>query len=339
MNSLPAVREAVALTGAERAAIVLRSLGRSQSELWRAFDPAEIEQISEAMVRLPHLPASVVEALLEQFVTDTSEAVAVGSIDDARDVLSAYLPPSRLNALCDDAPVGRHASAWEKLGRVNEAVLASYLRNEYPQTAAVVLTKLGADQAARVISALPHDFALECVGRILRMEAVQPDVLERIEQTLSADFGAHLSRPSRRDGHELMADIFNRLDAPTENRFLASLETSNRPSAERIRALMFVFEDLLRLEPGAIQTLLRIVDRDQLALALKGASEPLRQTFLENMTERAGRILRDDMDAMGPVRLRDAESAQAAVVQIAKELAAKGDITLARTRSEDELVY
>src|SRR5262249_31861187 len=146
-------------------------------------------------------------------------------------------------------------------------------------------------------------------------------------------------RTARRDAHEMMADIFNSLDRNAENRFMSALEERNRESAERIKALMFTFEDLVRIDMAGIQTLLRSIEKDKLAMALKGASDAIKELFFKNMSERAGKMLREDMDAMGPVRLRDVDIAQSTVVQMAKELAASGQIVIAEGREEDELVY
>jgi flagellar motor switch protein FliG len=222
---------------------------------------------------------------------------------------------------------------------VNEAVLANYLKNEYPQTVAVILSKVKPDHAARVLTSLPEDFALECVQRMLRMEPVQREILDKIEQTLRTEFMSNLARTSKRDSHEAMADIFNSFDRQTEARFIGALEERNRESAERIRALMFVFEDLSKLDPGGVQTLLRSVEKDSLGLALKGASESLREMFFTNMSERASKIMREDMESMGPVRLKDVDTAQMAMVQVAKDLAARGEIMLAGAAGDDELIY
>ncbi len=203
----------------------------------------------------------------------------------------------------------------------------------------MVLSKIKGEHAARVLSALPEDFALECVQRMLRMEPVQREILDKIEQTLRTEFMSNLARTSKRDSHEMMADIFNNFDRQTEARFIAALEERNRESAERIRALMFVFEDLSKLDPGGVQTLLRSVDKNQLSLALKGASDSLREFFFSNMSERASKIMREDMESMGPVRLKDVDQAQMAMVQVAKDLAAKGEIMLAGTGGDDELIY
>jgi flagellar motor switch protein FliG len=224
---------------------------------------------------------------------------------------------------------------WDKLGNVNEAVLANYLKNEYPQTVAVVLTKIRPENAARVLAMLPEGFAMEVVMRMLRMETVQKEALEGVERTLKAEFMSNLARSHRRDAHEMMAEIFNSLDRQAEQRILAALEERNRDAAERIRGLMFTFEDLNRLNAAGIQALLRTVEKDKLALALKGASEQMRDLVMGNMTERAARLLKDDIAALGAVRLRDVDEAQAIIVATAKDLAAQGAIELGDGREEE----
>jgi len=228
---------------------------------------------------------------------------------------------------------------WDKLANVNEQVLANYLKNEYPQTVAVVLSKIRPDHAARVLGALPEDFSLEVIMRMLRMETVQKEILEKVEQTLRLEFMSNLARTTKRDAHEMMAEIFNSFDRQTEQRFISSLEERNRESAEKIRSLMFTFEDLQKLDPNGIQTLLRAVEKDKLALALKGASDLIKDLFFSNMSERAGKILREDMESLGPVRLKDVDEAQMIMVNNAKDLAAKGEILLADSKGDDELVY
>jgi flagellar motor switch protein FliG len=204
---------------------------------------------------------------------------------------------------------------------------------------ALVLSKIKADHAARVLGLLPESFAMEVVMRMLRMESVQKEVLDQVERTLRTEFMSNLARTSRRDAHEMMAEIFNNLDRTTENRFITALEERNRDSAERIKALMFTFEDLSKLDPAGVQTLLRVVDKPKLGLALKGASEQLRDLFFTNMSERAAKILREDMASMGPVRVRDVDDSQMYMVQLAKDLAARGEIVLAEGKGEDELIY
>ena len=335
-----AISDPSRLSGPEKAAVILLALGEDQAQIWKALDEEEIKEVSQAMASLGTVSASVVEALMVEFVSGMSSTGAImGSFEQTQRLLASFLPGERVEGLMEEirGPAGR--TMWDKLANVNEAVLANYLKNEYPQTVAVVLSKIKGEHAARVLAALPEDFALECVNRMLRMEPVQREILDKIEQTLRTEFMSNLARTSKRDSHEMMADIFNNFDRQTESRFIAALEERNREAAERIRALMFVFEDLSKLDPGGVQTLLRGVEKDKLGLALKGASDSLREMFFSNMSERAAKIMREDMESMGPVRLKDVDQAQVAMVQIAKDLAAKGEIMLAGAGGDDELIY
>jgi flagellar motor switch protein FliG len=334
-------KKAPALKGPQRAAILMLALGEQYGgKIWALLDDDEVRELSMAMSTLGTIDAEVVEGLLLEFVSRMSASGALmGTFDGTERLLQQYLPADRVSGIMDEirGPAGRNM--WEKLSNVQEEVLANYLKNEYPQTIAVVLSKLKPEHAARVLSILPEDMALDVVGRMLRMEAVQKEVIERVEQTLRTEFMSNLSQTRRRDAHEVMAEIFNNFDRQTETRFLTSLEEENRESAERIKALMFTFDDLIKLDAGSAQTLMRNVDKDKLAIALKSANEEVRGFFLGNMSSRAGKMLLDDMAAMGPVRLRDVDEAQALLVNLAKDLAAKGEIMLTKNRADDELVY
>ncbi|HXJ01328.1 MAG TPA: flagellar motor switch protein FliG [Micropepsaceae bacterium] len=338
----PQVKEDLrSLTGPERAAIFLLSLGEEHStKLWQMMDEDEIKEISQLMSNLGTVSSTLVEKLLVDFVSQMSSTGSLmGSYESTERLLARILPGEKVGQIMEDirGPAGR--TMWDKLGNVNESVLANYLKNEYPQTVAVVLSKIKPEHAARVLGALPEEFALEVVQRMLRMESVQKDILDKVEQTLRVEFMSNLARTSKRDSHEMMADIFNNFDRQTESRFLTSLEERSRDSAERIKALMFTFEDLGKLDPGSIQTLLRHVEKDKLALALKGATDSLRDVFFSNMSERAGKILREDMEALGPVRLKDVDESQMRMVNVAKDLANKGEIMIASKQGEDELIY
>lgn len=328
------------LSGSEKAAIFLLALGEDHANVWEHLDDEEIKEISQAMSALGTVNSNMVEELVVEFIGKMSTTGAVmGSFEQTQRLLLSILPPDKVDGIMEEirGPAGR--TMWDKLGNVSEQTLANYLKNEYPQTVAVILTKVKADHASRVLAALPEEFSLECINRMLNMEPIQRDILEKIEDTLRIEFMSNLARTSKRDSHEMMADIFNNFDRATENRFLTSLEERNRESAERIRALMFVFEDLKKLDPGGVQTLLRAIDKDQLGLALKGASDELRNLFFGNMSERAAKILKDDMASMGPVRLKDVDAAQFAMVLVAKDLAQSGEIMLSSGGSDDELIY
>jgi flagellar motor switch protein FliG len=329
------------LSGPERAAVLMLALGEQHgAKIWTLLDDDELRELSIIMSTLGTVEASSVENLLLEFVSRMSASGALmGNYDATERLLQQYLPPERVGGIMDEirGPAGRNM--WEKLSHVQEDVLANYLKNEYPQTVAVVLSKLRPEHAARVLAILPGDFSLDVVNRMLRMEAVQKEVIERVEQTLRTEFMSSLSQTRRRDAHELMAEIFNSFDRQTETRFMTALEEDNRESAERIKNLMFTFDDLVKLDAGSAQTLMRHVDKDKLAIALKGATEPVRQFFLSNMSSRAAKMLTDDMGAMGPVRLRDVDDAQSQLVSLAKDLAAKGEIMISKSRGDEELVY
>jgi flagellar motor switch protein FliG len=329
------------LSGPERAAIFLLSLGEEHGiKLWQLMDEDEIKELSQLMSTLGTVSSTLVEKLLVDFVSQMSTTGSLmGSYESTERLLQRFMGEDKVGAIMEEirGPAGR--TMWDKLGNVNESVLASYLKNEYPQTVAVVLSKIKPEHAARVLGALPEEFALEVVQRMLRMESVQKEILDKVEQTLRTEFMSNLARTAKRDSHEMMAEIFNNFDRQTENRFLTSLEERNRDAAERIKALMFTFEDLGKLDPGSIQTLLRNIDKDKLALALKGATDSLRDVFFSNISERAGKILREDMESFGPVRLKDVDEAQMRMVNVAKDLAAKGEIMIASKQGEDELIY
>lgn len=328
------------LSGPEKAAVILLALGEETHGLWENLDEEEIREVSSAMSNLGSISANAVEKLIVDFVGQMSSTGSLmGSFEATQRLLGSFLPGDKVESIMEElrGPAGR--TMWDKLGNVNEVVLANYLKNEYPQTVAVVLSKVKSDHASRVLAALPEDFALEVVSRMLRMEPVQREILDKIEETLRTEFMSNLARTAKHDSHEMMANIFNNFDRQTENRFLAALEERNRDSAEKIRSLMFVFEDLSKLDPGGIQTLLRAIDKDQMGLAMKGASDSLRDLFFSNMSERAAKIMREDMGAMGPVRLKDVDQAQQAIVALAKDLAAKGEIMLADGGADDELIY
>jgi flagellar motor switch protein FliG len=329
------------LTGSQKAALLLMSVGEeSASKLFAMMHDDEIREISQTMANLGTVSATVVERLFVEFDDSISSTGSLtGTFESTERLLMKVLDKTKVDAIMEEirGPAGR--TMWDKLSNVNESVLANYLKNEYPQTVAVVLSKIKSDHASRVIALLPEAFAMEVVMRMLRMESIQKDVIDDVERTLRNEFLSNLARSSKRDAHELIAEIFNNLDRNTEQRFIAALEERNRDSAEKVKSLMFTFEDLSKLDPGGVQTLMRGVDKTKLPVALKGASEGLRDLFLSNMSERASKMLKEDMAAMGPVRLKDVEEAQMSMVNLAKELAAKGELILADSKGEDELIY
>ncbi|MDP1725038.1 MAG: flagellar motor switch protein FliG [Alphaproteobacteria bacterium] len=329
------------LTGPEKAASLLLSLPEEQAtRIFAMLSEDEIREISQTMANLGTVGSGVVENLCVEFSETMSSAGSLtGSFDSTERLLAKVLDKSQVDNIMEEirGPAGR--TMWDKLNNVSESVLANYLKNEYPQTVAVVLSKVKPDHASRVLSVLPEHFAIEVIGRMLKIEHVQKEILFDVEKTLRNEFMSNLAKTNRKDSHEFMAEIFNNLDRSTENRFIGALEQTNKESADRIRALMFTFEDLIKLDSSGVQTLLRNVEKDKLGLSLKGASEAIRTLFLGNMSERAAKILKEDMDSMGPVRVKDVEASQIAIVQVAKDLASRNEILLSSNSADDDLVY
>ncbi|WP_239992466.1 flagellar motor switch protein FliG [Rhodopila globiformis] len=327
------------MTGLEKAGVLMLALDEERaSRLFGMMHEDEIKAISAAMAQLGVVPVDTVERLCTDLVDnfDTSGGI-LGTYESTEALLLKTLPRDRVAQIMEEirGPAGR--TMWDKLGNVSEELLASYLKNEYPQTVAVVLAMVKPEHSAKVLTLLPDSFGMEVVMRMLRMESIQRDVLDRVERILRAEFMSNLARASTSDAHHMVAEIFNHFDRKAEMRFLAGLEERNRDSAEKVKAQMFTFADLQRLTPPAVQVLLRAVDKSQLPLALKGAPENIRTMFMSQLSERAGKMLREEIAALGPVRMKDVEEAQAAISNLAKDLAARGEIDISPV-SDDRVI-
>ncbi len=329
------------MDGPQRAAVLLLLLGEKYGgQIWSMLDEDEVKKVSLAMAQLGSIDSKTVEKLIVDFISRMSSNGAVtGSLDRTEELLSKIFPPEQVNAIMSDIKSASGKRMWQRLSHIDPEILANYLRNEYPQTVAVILSRLRTEHTARVLSILPDDFAIDVVNRMLKMETVQKEALEHIEETLRTEFVTTISHTTKRDAHQLMAEIFNAFDRQTEGRFLAALDETNRDAARKIRDLMFTFDDLAKLDPGSVQTLMRQVDKDTLCRALKGATETTRQFFMSNMSTRAAKNLQDEMASMGPIRLKDVDEAQTRIVNLAKELADRGEILISKNNAEEELVY
>ena len=328
------------LSGVHKAAIFLIAIGEENAiKLFSMMDEEEIRDVSNIMSGLGQVNADTVERLFAEFAEHVSATGAVvGNYDSTERLLVKALGKEKVDTIMEEirGPAGR--TTWDKLGNVSEEILANFLKNEYPQTIAVVLSKIKSSHAARVLMHLPEELSLEVIMRMLSMEAVKKDVMDGIEKTLRMEFMTNLSKKQSRDSHSLLAEIFNNFDRNAESKFMAKLEERSQNDAERVRALMFTFEDLQKINANGIQTLLRGVDKDKLALALKGASDTIKELFFGNMSERAAKILKEDMEALGPVRIKDVDEAQMYIVGIAKDLSNKGEIMIANANEEDQFI-
>ncbi|PIZ29814.1 MAG: flagellar motor switch protein FliG [Alphaproteobacteria bacterium CG_4_10_14_0_8_um_filter_53_9] len=320
-----------AIAGPRKAAIIMLSVGEQRAaNLFSYMDDYEIRDISREMAGLGQVTAEEIEQVIVEFieVLGGDGAGLAGGWGTTERYLKTFLKEDRVKDLMDEmrGPAGR--TMWEKLANVNEETLATYLLNEYPQTVAVIISRIKANHAAKVLAVLPEDLATEVIQRILVMDNVPREVLNAVEDSLKSEFMRSLAQKNTRDSHELMAEIFNNFDRANEQRFMSVLEKANPEDAEQIRALMFTFDDINKTDDKGIQAILKDVDKDVLALALKGGNPELKEKFLNNMSERAAKILVEDMEAMGPVKVKDVDEAQLKVVTVAKTLADRGEIII-----------
>jgi flagellar motor switch protein FliG len=314
---------------------------QSAAQLFSYMDDYEIRDVSREMAQLGNVSGDEMEQAMQEFAdaVGTANGGLVGGWGTTERYLKTFLKEDRVKELMEEmrGPAGRNM--WEKLANVNEETLASYLVNEYPQTVAVIISRIKASHAAKVLAVLPQDLAVEVMERVLVMDTVPREVLAAVENSLKTEFMRNLAQKNTRDTHELMAEIFNNFDRGNEQKFMSILEQKHPEDAEQIRSLMFTFEDIMKTDDKGIQTILRDVDKDALALALKGAKPDMREKFLKNMSERAAKILREDMDAMGPVKVKDVDEAQLKIVGIAKGLVDRAEIALASGEDgEDEFI-
>jgi len=327
--------------GLQRAAALLLLLGETDgAPIWQMLEEDEVKKVSQAMVQLGSLESETVEKLMIDFVARLSSGGGLSSnFERTEALLLKIFPQNQVSSIMAEIKGASGKRVWASLTQIDPEILASFLRNEYPQTVAVVLSRVRSDYAAKVLTILPEDFSIDVLNRMLCMETVQKEALRHIEETLRVEFVSTIAQTTRRDAHELMADVFNAFDRQTEGRFLAALDQANRGSAKKIRQLMFTFEDLLKLDPGSVQTLLRKTDTETLCKALKGANERVRAFFLANMSTRAAKNITDEMSGLGPIRLKDVDESQSKMTELAKELAEKGEIMIAKASGEEELVY
>ena len=318
------------LTGLQKAATFLLAIPDVYvQKIFAELDEMEVMELTQTMANLGKVQARDVENIFVEFVERSgSTATLIGSMSSTEMLLSKVYSADKVAQIMEEirGPAGR--TMWDKLNNVDEKALAGFLRNEHPQTIAVVLSKIRPEHAAKVFALFPEELTLEIMKRTLSMENVGRDVLNNIERTLKSEFIANFARQDKKNPHERLAEVFNFFDRPTEGRFMDALERQDQEAAEKIRSLMFTFPDLIKLDSTGIQTIMRIVDKSKLALALKGANDEIKDLFFSNMSERAAKLLREDMEALGMVKLRDVDEAQMIIVSQTKDLVDKGEIEI-----------
>ena len=309
--------------------------GRRQSLIQRLEDD-EIRYISRIISNLGKVMPEQVDRTIQRFYLELGNipGAMVGTIETTERMLRRLLPEDKVSEIMDEigGPQGR--TMWEKLANISPEVLAAYLRTELAQTAAVVLGKLPAPHAARVLALLPEQSANEIVLRMVRMDSIQKHVLTDIETTLQHEFINNMARSYERDSSQIVAEILNRTDKDLLNRLMGEIEQREPQTAARIRRIMFTFDDLVRVDPTTFGALVAECPADKLQVALSGASQQLKDLFLNSMSERAANMLRDEIEMMPVQRRKTVEDAQGEIIVIAKRLADEGRIFILE---EDEM--
>ena len=334
----------ISLSGKERVAVIMLALGEKYgTSLWQQLEGNEVRDISISMATLGPVRADLIDKLLGEFGDQTQASnVFIGSYETAQKLLTSFLPAKEVGQIMKD--IRGATTAWDRLNNVNKQILTNHLRGEHPQTVAVILSKMNAGHAAKVLAALPDSFAADIVKRMVKMDTIRKDVIEKLEHAIDSDLTANLTANLQQGGshkntYDLIAEIFNNLDRTTEAKLMVVLEEEDEESAKKIRELMFTFDDLIKITPSGMQALIAALDKSTLALALKGAPQKIRDLFFANIPERARRMLKEDIDTMEPVRVRDVEEVQVVIVQTAKEMIKSGEINLLAVENKENLIY
>lgn len=328
-------------TGVQKAAILVMQIGRERAApLLRSLREQEVSEIMAEVARLQHLEADEIAEVLNEFKeTFIARAhVAQGGYDTARELLEASFGSQKADEILDNLGVTMVAAPFEFLRRADTRQVLSYLQDEHPQTIALVLAHMNADAAAMVLSALPEEQQREVALRIAKMDRTSPEVIEQVEAILERKLSTVIQQSdfAQAGGLETLVDILNSSDRATERLILEGLESQDAELADEVRNRMFVFEDITTLDDRAVQLVLRSVDAKELAVALKGVDQKVRDKVLKNMSERAAANLSEEIQLLGPVKLKTVEEAQNSIVRVIRTLEEAGQIDMAR--GGDELV-
>ncbi|MEM9809896.1 MAG: flagellar motor switch protein FliG [Pseudomonadota bacterium] len=342
MPSVKIRNEVDALSGPEKVAVMLLTLGEDQAgPLLERMDDSEVRIITRSMATLGSITGEVLEELIRRFTEQFSQGGSViGSADSTERMLRSFLPADRVVDIMNYIRGPAGSTTWEKISMVDNAMLAKYLNGEHPQTIAVVLSKIDPDQAAHVLSNLPEKMVPDVMKRMISMNSVTKEVLADIEEMLQRDLMLNYQSSQETNNLSHMAEIFNRTESERSDQLLQGLREDHEEEVYQIKQLMFTFDDLMELDPHSLRTVIRSCESDTLTYALKGCDADTRTKILSNLSERARAILMDNMDTLGPVLMRDVEAAKATMVRKAKELAEANVIIIERGGdSGNQMVY
>lgn len=320
------------LTDIEKAAVLLISLGEGDAaEILKHLGPKEVQRIGEAMSRLDNVPQSRVESVISDFLDVVSDQTGIGINNDRyiRAMLNQALGEDKAKTLIDRILFSTNTSGLDTLRWMDARQVAEIIRFEHPQIQAVIVSYLEPDQAANVLSFFDDKVRLDIVMRVAALDQIQPQALQELNDMLESQFsGPRSTQLTRLGGVKSAANIMNFIDTQIEAELMDAIKETDEGLANQISDLMFVFDNLLDVEDRGIQVILREIQTDQLVIALKGADSQLQEKIFKNMSKRAAELLRDDLEAKGPVRISEVESAQKEILNVARRLADEGEITL-----------
>ncbi|MDQ2648493.1 MAG: flagellar motor switch protein FliG [Actinomycetota bacterium] len=329
------------LSGPQKAAVLLLQMGKERSaKVLRSMRESEVAEIMAEVARLRNVDSTRVAEVLDEFRTMAENKISFtsGGLELARSILEETLGHDHAAEILDRVTQGRLELPFEFLHRADPRQVLSFIENEHPQTITLVLAHMPPDRAAMVLSGLPEDRQRTVAHRLAVMDRTSPDVIEQVEQALERRLSSVLqpSETTAVGGVQTLVDILNRSDRGTERLILETLERDDPELADEVRQRMFVFEDITQLDDRSVQLVLRQVDTKDLAVALKGVRADVRQLILRNMSERAAQNLTEEIDLLGPVRLKSVEEAQGGIVRVIRALEESGQLVL--NRSADEFV-
>lgn len=322
------------LSGAQKTAILLLAMGdKFTSEVFKRMERTEITQISKAIMEIDSVPKETVEEVLREFhhAMVTGQDMLAGGEDAVKRLLLKHLDNDTAKDIIDELNLELGPTPFRELGNVSPRILSQILRNEHPQTLALILGHLPGEQAAVLLTSLPPGVRTEVLMRLANLEAVPEDMILEVDKVLQSQLIAMGGKEGKKvGGIGAVAEILNSVDRATEEEVLSEIEEESSQMAEDIRNLMFVFEDIKGLDDRSIREILKEISNDDLILALKGASTDLQDMFFNNMSERAATMLREDLEIMGPTKLSDVETAQQGIVRTVRRLEAEGKVAISR---------
>lgn len=328
----PAAPQDKGFTGLERTALLMLGLGEQHAaQILRHMEPKEVQEIGLAMANLPNITIPMMRDVLEEFIDSVGShtSLRLGADEYIRNLLNNALGPDKASSIIDRILIGRESKGLDQLKWLEPRTVADMIRNEHPQIQAIVLSFLEPDQAGKVVSEFPESVRSNVMLRLATLDGIQPSALEELDEMLAKQFaGQGALAKTTVGGVKKAAEILNCVDGGIEAQLMDAIKEVDEDLSQRIQDSMFVFDNLMDVDDRGMQTLLREVSSDQLLLAMRGASEELRDKIFRNMSSRAAEMLQDDLEAAQPARLSEVEASQKEILTVARRLADAGEIAL-----------